>query len=161
MISREDLFGIHLLQSLDIAMLDRLRPHIRITRYREGDVIFREGDTPSGLYMIKNGKVLLEKKISGEVMVSLGAVKSGHSFGWSAIFENPYTVFAVCAENSEIYHIDKQKIIAFMNEDHSMGFRLMQNLSKIIKDRMDRMEEQFLRAIKENSDFSEIIGNGR
>ena len=138
-------------------MLNRLKPHIQIARYKEGDVVFKEGDSPDRLYMIKTGKVLLEKKISNNVMVSLGSVKPRYSFGWSAIFESPYTVFAVCAEDSEIYYINNHKMIALMNEDHSMGYHMTRVLSKIIKDRMDRMEEQFLRAIKENSDFKEII----
>ena len=158
MILREDLTNIFLMQNLEADMLDRLRPYIRIARYREGDVIFQEGDAPTRFYMIKTGKVLLEKKIANSVMVSLGSIKSGYSFGWSAIFENPYTVYAICAENSEIFYVDNQKMIALMNEDHSIGYLMMQNLSKIIKDRMDRMEEQFIRAIKENSDFNEITG---
>ena len=155
---REDLTGIFLLRNLDPGMLDRLRPHIRLARYGEGDTIFREGDASRLFYMIKAGKILLQKRIAGTVMVALGSVKRGHSFGWSAVFENPYTVYAVCAEDSEILHIDNRKMIALMNEDQAMGYRLMQHLSKIIKDRMDRMEEQFMRAIRENSDFREITG---
>ena len=62
MVSLEELKQIVLMRYLTDAMLENLRSHIDILHFVQEEVIFREGDKANRLYLLKRGKVLLEKK---------------------------------------------------------------------------------------------------
>ncbi|MCP4752988.1 MAG: Crp/Fnr family transcriptional regulator [Proteobacteria bacterium] len=158
MVPKEDLHKIVILEQLSDDMLDRLRPTVELLRFKEQETIFEEGDKAETFYMLKRGKVLLEKRISDKVMVSLGSIKPGYSFGWSTIFgREPFTTVAICAETSEVLAIKGETILDLLDSDHSMGFSIMQSLTRMMKNRLDRMEEQFLRAIREHPDIAALI----
>ncbi len=157
MVPIEDLRKIVILEKLSDEMLEKIIPTINILKLREQEIIFNEGGEAKYFYMLQRGKVLLGKKISDKITVSLGAIKPGFSFGWSSIFSEPYSFLASCAETSEILMIKAEAILKLMKEDHSMGFQVMRSLTRMMKNRMDRIEKQFLRAVKEHPDFTNLI----
>jgi CRP/FNR family cyclic AMP-dependent transcriptional regulator len=157
MIPKEELRKIIIMEKLSDEMFDKIIPTINVLKLTEQEMIFDEGGDAKYFYMLQSGKVLLEKRISDKITVSLGAIKPGFSFGWSSMFGEPYSFMAICAETSEILMINAEKILSLMQEDHSMGFLLMQSLTRMMKNRMDRVEEQFLKAIKEHPDFESLL----
>lgn len=157
MIPKSDLQRIIILESLTDTMLDRIAPEIQLIRIPGQKTVFEEGQQADRFYMLKNGKIVLEKQISSHVTVSLGAIKAGYSFGWSAIFGEPYSFLAITAEESEIFTIEANVIMAMMESDPLMGYRVMGSLTRMMKNRMDRIEEQFLRAIREHPDMESLL----
>ncbi len=157
MIPIEELRKIIILEKLSDEMLEKIVPTINFLKLREQEIIFDEGDGARYFYMLQRGKVLLEKRISNHITVSLGAIKPGFSFGWSSIFSEPYSFKALCAETSEILMINGDSILKLMKEDHSMGFHMMRSLTRVMKNRMERIQDQFLRAIREHPDFSAVL----
>ena len=145
------------MEQLSDEMLEKIISRINIFKLTEQEIIFDEGNEAKNFYMLRSGKVLLEKRISDKITVSLGAIKPGFSFGWSSIFREPYTFMAVCAETCEILMINAETLLNLMKEDHSMGFALMRSLTRMMKNRMDRIQEQFLKAIKEHPDFESLL----
>ena len=89
MVTKESLLSIRILEDLSDEMLERLLPHIERLHFDEREAIFREGDRRERFYMLKEGKVLLEKRISSKITVSIASVKPGFSFGWSAMLNEP------------------------------------------------------------------------
>lgn len=157
MIPKEELRKIVILEKLSDEMLEKIISGINVLKLRERETIFDEGDEAKYFYMLQRGKILLEKKISENITVSLGAIKPGFSFGWSSMFGEPYSFKALCAETSEILMINSDRIMKFMQDDHSMGFYVMGSLTRMMKNRMDRIQDQFLRAIREHPDFEPLI----
>ena len=157
MIAFDDLRKILLLENVSDAMLGKMVPLLEMHVFGERDIIFQQGDDAEMFYLLKEGKVLLEVDASDTISVSMGAMKAGFSFGWSSIFGEPYSFMAICAETSEILMINAEKILGLMQENHSMGFMVMQSLTRMMKNRMDRVEEQFLKAIKEHPDFESLL----
>jgi len=154
MVVREELKQIVILKYLDAGMLDNLLPVVDQMMFHQDDVVFKEGDMADRFYMLKRGKVLLEKRLSEKVTVSVGAVKSGFSFGWSSMLDDgAYTSDAVCAETCEVLSVRRDKMLKLMNEDHSLGYIFTQRLLRIIKKRLDHRTEQFLRAIQDHPDI--------
>ena len=149
MVVKDDLKQIVILGYLTDEMLEKLLPHVELQKFEEGNVILREGDIGNTFYMLKRGKVLLEQKISDKVRVSVGSIKPGYSFGWSAMLsgEELYTLEAICAEECEVFSISKEAIKRLLDDDHSMGYHLMQRILFVVKKRLDRRTEQFLRVI--------------
>lgn len=157
MIPREDLRKIVILQKLSDEMLDKIIPFINVLQLTKQETIFEEGVDGSRFYMLLSGKVLLEQKISDTISVSLGSIKPGYAFGWSAVFNQPYGFKALCAEPSEIFMMNADTLMKLMSEDHSMGFNIMTSLTILIKNRMDRVESRFMRLLKEHPDFDSLI----
>lgn len=158
MVPISELKQIVILEHFTDEMLMKLRPIITTLKYNEDDVVFHEGDDANTFFMIRQGKVLLEKHLSRKVTISLGAIKPGFAFGWSAILGNiPFQLEARCAEKSELLAINRKDIFKAFEEDHSMGYLFMQHLGSMMKNRLDRMEEQLFRALKEHSDFKPLL----
>ena len=158
MISRDDLKSIVVLSYLNDKMLDKLLPIIDVMMFQEEDVVFQEGDMAVRFYMIKRGKILLEKRLSDKITVSVGSVKANYSFGWSAMLEGEsYKSDAIAAETSEIYSVQREKAARLFNEDHSMGFLVSQRLLQVVKKRLDHRTEQFIRAIENHPDTKALF----
>jgi len=154
MVSREDLKSILVLRYLSDEMLDKITPIVDILHFDEREVIFREGDKGSRFYLLKRGKVVLEKRISDKLSYAAGSVKPGYSFGWSAMLEEGrYTLDAIAAEPCEIYAIKGEKIKNLLKNDHSMGYIFTQGLLRVVKGRLDHRTEQLIRVIMEHPDI--------
>jgi len=156
MVPVEKLRKIYLLENLTDEMLDKLRPLAEIREYQNMEVVFRERDKAIYLYMLFQGKILLEVQASETLLIALGAVKPGFSFGWSALLSDAhYTAHAICSEPSDVIMIPGKKFLALMEEDHHMGYRIMEGVVHILKRRLERRTDQFLKTLRHDPDIRE------
>ena len=154
MLTIDDLKRIVVLSYLSNALLEKLLPTIDFLRFDERDAVFSEGDIADRFYMLRRGKILLEKRISDKITVSVGTIKAGFSFGWSAMLDGgPYTSQAICSEACEVFSVRREKILPLMDADPEMGYIISQRLLRVIKKRLDLRTEQFLRAISHHPDI--------
>ena len=158
LINTEDLKRIVILSYLTDDMLDKMVPIIDMLKFDEREAIFRQGDIASRFYMLRRGKILLEKRISDKITVSVGTVKAGFSFGWSAMLDGgPYTSDAICSEPCEIFSVRREKILPLMDTNPAMGYIISQRLLRVIKKRLDLRTEQFIRAIQNHPDLQSFF----
>ncbi len=158
MIARKDLKQIVMLGYLTDEMLDKLIPITEMLRFDENEFIFRQGEKAERFYMLKQGKVLLEQRITEKITVSVSAIKPSFSFGWSAMLTDEYyTTDALCTEPCEVFSFREQKIKALLAQDHSLGFIISQRLLHILKKRIAIQTEQFIKSIKHHPDISQLL----
>ncbi len=158
MITRQDLKQIVMLGYLTDEMLDKLIPITDLLLFDEKEFIFRQGDKSERFYMLKQGKVLLELKITDKITVSVSAIKPGYSFGWSAMLdEQIYTVNALCSEPCEVLSFRDEKLKALFEQDHSLGYIMSQRLLVIMKKRYDIRTEQFIKTITHHPDIASLL----
>lgn len=159
MVSIENLREIVILSYLTDEMVKKIQPHVDVLHYEENELIFRDGDPADRLYFLKFGKILLEKKISPKISFSIGAVKPGYSFGWSAMLSDSpsYTTRIVCAEPCEVYSIRSTKIQSLLAADLPMGAIFMQRLLNVIKTRLDHRTSQFVTVLRNHPDIENLI----
>jgi CRP-like cAMP-binding protein len=159
MLSYDDVRDIILLRHLTEPMLDALLPNLDILQYEEDDVIFQEGDPAERMYFLKRGKVLLEKRISDKISFAIGAVKPGHSFGWSAVMDKSmyYSTMTLCAEPCQVYSIRSEKILNLLNKDHEMAYIFYQRLLWVVKSRLDHRTSQFVTVLRNHPDIESLI----
>ena len=139
-------------------MLDKLIPITDVLHFDKREPVFRQGEKSHRFYMLKEGKVILEQRITDKIAVSLSAIKPGYSFGWSAMLdEEQYTIDAICAEPCRVFSFRDEKIKALFAEDHTLGFILSQRLMHIIKKRYDIRTEQFLKTIRHHPELSKLL----
>ena len=156
MVSPEELEKIYLLRDLTPEMLEEIQPLVEMRDYQNREVIFREGDKALYLYMLLRGKVLLEVPASDSILISLGAIKPGFSFGWSSLLpESTYTAHAVCTEASDVLMVPGNRLLDLMEKDHHLGFRIMEGVVHILKRRLERRTEQFLKTLRQHPDIKE------
>ncbi|MGD8387886.1 MAG: cyclic nucleotide-binding domain-containing protein [Desulfobacteraceae bacterium] len=156
MVSLDCLRTIYLLQDLADEMLEKIQPLVEERDYQTREVIFREGEKAIFFYMLCQGKILLEVQASESIMISLGSVKPGFSFGWSALLsEASYTAYAICTEPSDVLMIRGDKLLALMDEDHDLGYMLMEGVVRILKRRLERRTNQFLKTLRQHPDIRE------
>jgi len=99
--------------------LNALIPHMSETRVTAGDVLFRKGDKPDRMIVIKSGVIHLD-----EVGVDCGP---GDVLGEIAAFtpDNRRTCTAVCATDCELYTLTNDDMIQLYFQNPKFGMYLM------------------------------------
>ncbi len=139
-------------------MLGKLIPITDILQYDENERVFSQGQAADRFYLLKMGKVLLEQRITDTLTISLSAVTSGFSFGWSAMLDGgDYSSDAVCALPSVIYSFKASRLKKIMEADQSMGFIISQRLLYVLKKRYDARTEQFVKTIKYHPEIADLL----
>lgn len=158
LVSPKGLKQIIMLGYLTDSMLEKLADIIDLLQFDSEEMIFRQNDPADRFYMLSRGHVLLEQKITPKVTACVGSIKSGYSFGWSAMIENSlYTTDARCIEASETFSFRSEKIRKLCTEEPEIGYRIYQRLLVIIKKRYDYRTEQFRQAIINHPDMQDLF----
>jgi CRP/FNR family cyclic AMP-dependent transcriptional regulator len=161
MVSIEDLKKIDVLDNLTDPMLENMRPLTQLQLFGDGATIFQEGQEAEYFYMLLKGKVLLEVEAAEDVTISLGAVKPGYSFGWSALLPGSvYTAYAMCVEPCEVMSIQGNKFRELLEQDHTIGYRFMEAVVRALKRRLERRTDQFLKVMSKHPDIQKLLGLG-
>jgi CRP-like cAMP-binding protein len=159
MVSIEDLRRVMLFQDLTDPMLEKLLPMVQAQSLGEREIIYEPGNAAEHFYSLKRGKVLLEAEVAPAIIISLGAIKSGYSFGWSALLPPaPHTSYAVSAEPSEILVMPGDNLLALLDQDHTMGYLVMQKMGSILENRLERRTGQFLNVITRHPEIATLLG---
>ncbi|MFH2067725.1 MAG: cyclic nucleotide-binding domain-containing protein [Pseudomonadota bacterium] len=155
MVTKDDVKDIVILKHLSEEMLEELLPHLTLHHFSEREIVFRGGQTAIMLCMLKKGKILLEKRISNKVTLSMGGMPEGFSFGWSSILgeDEVYSLDAVCAEPCEVLMIQGDILRKMFDDNPLMGYRFYQRLIRVVKKRLDHRTEQFLSVIRKHPDI--------
>lgn len=159
MVSLQDLRGIVLFDDLTDEMLEKLCPISEKESMDDRHIVYEAGGSPDHFYSLKRGKVLLEAELASEFIISVGAIKPGYSFGWSALF--PATIhssYAICAEPSEVIIMPAAKFSEVLSGDHTMGFFVMKKAARILENRVERRTAQFLKVISKHPEISMLLG---
>ncbi|HHO49139.1 MAG TPA: Crp/Fnr family transcriptional regulator [Desulfobacteraceae bacterium] len=159
MVSVEDLKKIILFENLTDKMLEQLLPIVQVQSFEGKQNIFEKGSPASHFYSLRRGKVLLQAELASLIIISLGAIKPGYSFGWAAFRkEVAHTSRAVCAEPSEVFIMPKDELFNLFERDHTMGFFVMRKAADILANRLERRTTQFLKVITKHPDIAELLG---
>src|SRR5688572_7155714 len=81
---------------------------VQARRYAGGEALFREGDAPDGLYLIRRGSVMIVRTIAGREVV-LSYLSAGNYVGEMALLsESPRTATVKAAVTTEALILDSQ-----------------------------------------------------
>ncbi len=110
--------------------LEQLSAHMSEEVYAKGQIIFREGGYPSGIFFIKEGKVKKYKvdKESREQIIYVA--NTGEMVGYHALLaEERYPDNAATLEESRIAFIPKEDFLYVLNSSRVLSQRLLKTLS--------------------------------
>ena len=114
----------------------------RLETYPAGENILNQGDFGENLYIIAEGMVVLERSIDlgtrrGRAII--GLLGKGRALGcWSALLGEPHTLMssARCRKSTKAVVIKGQALRKMMLEDLELGFKVLERLCFILRDRI-------------------------
>lgn len=108
--------------------------------YEDGEVIICQGEEGNCMYVIQEGQV--EVFISGEddQEIRLGVRSEGEFFGEMAIFDRDVRSATVRAMGeARVLTVDKKNFMRRVHEDPSLAFRLVETMSRRIRELGDEV----------------------
>src|SRR3990172_5840262 len=111
--------------------LTRLELHKGCNFHRSGQVLFYEGDYPSGLYCINRGKVKLSRmgEAGREQIVRL--TREGDSVGYRALVSGtPFELTATVIEDASICFIPRQTFNLLITNSPTLTGRIIRQLTQ-------------------------------
>ena len=130
-----------LFENLTEAELDKVSELGQEEVYEVGETIVREGVEINRLYIVKEGRVVIE------VTVRLGSgpgrqgvidvISEGSIFGWWG--RKPYSLLesARCIEKTKVIVLDGLALWSLLEEDNVMGYKVMKRLVGVVSSRLE------------------------
>ena len=104
-----------------------------------GEIIVRQGDTGSCMFVIQHGEVEALAETNGKEL-RLRTLGPNDFFGEMALFEEEQRTCTIRALTpTRVLTIDKKNLLGGIHEDPSLAFRIVQTMSHRIRDLTDRL----------------------
>ena len=113
-----------------IAALDKRAKPLTLLHDR---VLFRQGDDPIGVFIVKKGKTLLTNRSEGDALFAAEA-GTGSLLGLPAVIgTKPYTLTAEAMAGAELSVVPRQDFVELMQADPSLAFQVLQILAAEVR----------------------------
>ncbi len=114
----------------------------RSLRYPKGEVIFQEGETAFGFYIICSGKAKLAKNSPHGKKQILKLLGPREVLGEETMFDRDvYSAFARTLEDSTLHFIEREPFIEFLKDHPEVALKFIQKLAQEIKGFQDKLIE--------------------
>ena len=109
--------------------------------YGAGEVILREGDTSTEMYIIHEGEVRVTKMIAGNE-TELGTMGKGDFFGEMSLLESePRTATIVAIKPTKCLVIQAGGLLVRLRRDPTFAFEMLQKMSARIRNMTEKLGE--------------------
>ena len=114
-------------------------------RFKAGSWLFREGEAANQFYLIRHGKVALQVFVPQRGPMTIETIEAGEVLGWSWLFP-PYRWHfdAQAVELVRAIAFDGQCLRGKCEEDHDLGYDLMQRFAQVMMQRLQATRLQLL-----------------
>jgi CRP-like cAMP-binding protein len=127
---RRLLLHLPLFQGLGRAELERLAAGTSRRSLTRGQVLFRQGDAPSGFYLVVFGRIALQTISPGGRRRISELIGAGRSFGEAIMFlDKPCIVEASALDDTVVLHVAKAAVFAELERNPAFGRRIIAALS--------------------------------
>jgi CRP-like cAMP-binding protein len=102
--------------------------------YADGEIVVRQGDPGDSLYVVQDGEVEIISEDDGSEVVLRHAGRH-EVLGEMALFEHrPRSATIRARGKARILTLDKQNFLRRINEDPSLAFRLIETMSRRVRE---------------------------
>lgn len=145
MISPEELERLPFFKDLDNEERELLAGIARRESAAAGQRIFEEGAPSHTFYIVVSGLVSLRRRTrSGGEETAMAAGRPGELIGVSAMLgaEGSHPTSGVCLEPTELIEIDAPVLMAALESNPAVGFRILRRLTHIVAERLATARSQ-------------------
>jgi CRP/FNR family transcriptional regulator, polysaccharide utilization system transcription regulator len=115
---------------LNVEEKELLKRNSTCTHYRKGDIIYKEGDKPTGLICLSKGKVKIFKEGVGGREQIVRMAKPVGFIGYRALFaEQNYIASAEAIEDCVICTIEKESLYKILKGNYEFSLSIIRSLA--------------------------------
>jgi CRP-like cAMP-binding protein len=143
------------------AQQNEIFSRLEIGAFKRGETIFREGDEPTHIYIVKSGLIglFIEDK---ELKVEKKRLGKGECFGHVALMSiNKHSISAVAVVDSEIIVFSRDLLQKLHHEDSQLFALLILNIARELARRLQFTDAMLLKAMhpqEHRADTRKIAG---
>lgn len=130
---------VPLLEGIEEADLVELERVMRLRTFREGELLWREGEEAKGMALIVSGHVAVLKRLPGDRTVEVAQAAAGETLGEIPLVDGgPHsaTVRATCA--TTVLSLSRSDFEALVSRLHPAAFALKRRIAEVITARLRR-----------------------
>ena len=154
----ELLSNIGLFESLTEDDLESLSARLEDISFEEGDVIFKQGDEGSALFIVEEGAVEIAFG-EGRTRVVLASLFPGQYFGELSLFDgSPRSATATATKKSRLVRLDRDDLVDFVNKNPSAALRIIAEMGERLRQTNELMSRQVSRNVLEEAEEALTFG---
>jgi CRP-like cAMP-binding protein len=143
MVKVESLKQQFLSEDIEDRGLDEISRFAKEMSFKKGNQIFKEGDSPMGLYLITSGKVEISKITPDGWRQILATLGEGYFFGELSLLEGRrHMANAVVTEDAEILFIPKEEFERLL--ESSLAHGIIKKITIILARNLRCMNDKFI-----------------
>jgi CRP/FNR family transcriptional regulator, cyclic AMP receptor protein len=129
--------GVPIFQDLNTRELRQLKSILHRRQFSDGEVIVREGEKGSGMYVIVSGQVRITQRAEDGTPQALAELGPGDFFGEQALLdETPRTASVGSIERCELVGFFRPDLLTLIENNPRRGLHIILRLSQIISVRL-------------------------
>ena len=124
----------HFFQGLTADQIDHVAAVSEMQQFEAGRQVYRIGEQAKSVYVLVDGTVRMSIGFGGRNAKAGDIVRRGDVFGWAALTPacNQRIATASCLSPCDILAVDGVGLMNLMEQDHTLGYRLMTQLTRLI-----------------------------
>ncbi len=112
--------------------------------YKPGEIVFKQGEQPSHIYIIESGKIRLFAA-NGQTNFEIAAFDAGQCFGEASVIGiRPHSVTAMAAEDTELIVLSRKALMSIYELDTKLFSILILNIAREACRRLHASNESLL-----------------
>ena len=125
--------------------LSELASFCEIKNYEANDIIYREHEVSTQLYIIHSGQVDVQYMMQNGKRKTVDTCCQGDFLVWSALVQ-PYQTnsIGICRAHAEVLVFDGIKLRALCEKDVHFGYQMMSLIAKVIRRRLQATRKEIL-----------------
>lgn len=144
-----------LFKGVELKVLEKISADIGSMRFKEGDIVFREGDPANSLYLVGEGSVKISKRGRAGQQETLGVIEAGSFFGEMALLDGePRSAMATAAEPTVLGTVDEK---AFQHILQLAPSALHINFLRSVSERLRSVNTHFITEVMRSERLS-LVG---
>lgn len=128
------LVDVPLFEGLTSRELARVKEFLHRREYAAGEVVFNQGVSGFGMYIVESGSVRILDENSGNVLAELGA---GEFFGELALLsKTPRSAAAIASVPTKLLGFFHSDLTSLIGHDPKMGAKIAMKLAEVLGERL-------------------------
>ena len=142
----EILKGMDIFEFLKLEELKDIAALAKFEEFKQGDLIFTEGEKAEKIYMVLEGRVSIEIEIYPGKRVSVYTLAKGKFFGYPSLLRTrKFTTYARCLDNVKVVSIVADELVdKIFKKDFHRGYLVMKRNAELIAQKLSETRMQLL-----------------
>lgn len=141
----ELLESVRFLHDIPEAYLVPIASISQVREFPAGSVLFREGQDHASVYLILEGSVALEVRVTGQSTRRLQTVGEGELLGWSPLLnQTEMTATARALQATRAITIDAAQLVAQFEHNPRFGLEFIRRTAQALSQRLNATRLQLL-----------------